>query len=572
MSQDPLPIVHPVSPTPPPSAGAMATAKPARATTDTAREACETFVFVVVLVMLLKLFVAEAFVIPTGSMAETLWGDQIEVGCRECGFRFPMNASVDSLADSTRNPLYHYTCPNCGFRIDDNPPINPAFDPRQSAVEREQLEVWKDHKRSWMDQLRIRFFGDDPTQSFPSSGDRVLVSKYDYHLHEPKRFDVPVFKYPEAPFQLKDKVAMNYIKRLVGLPGETIAVFGGDLYVATDLDYSWQKKATTPEQLNDAWKIEWTYQSDPTAIEHFQAGKFRILRKSPEEIMAVRRIVFDFDHQPKSLRDGDRTRWEASPNDGTGWKIADKSFSHSGDRGWVRYVHRTPGWGSSRQPETGIVTDNLGYNKSDPGFGPYWVPDLTVETEAAFASASSEVVLELNRGSRVFSAVFANGECQIGVRGSDEPFEKMQPLGAAPTKIATAGTYNLRLANVDSRLTVWVNNRPLELGKGADCSVPDPTQKQEASAADRDRAVRIGAKGDVVCSKVRIHRDIYYTCWPNCGSPVQTYYVQPDHILCFGDNSNSSSDGRSWGLVPKRMLLGRAVMVYWPYNRIGVIE
>ena len=39
---------------------------------DPFREAVETVVFVVVLVLLLKLFVTEAFVIPTGSMATTL--------------------------------------------------------------------------------------------------------------------------------------------------------------------------------------------------------------------------------------------------------------------------------------------------------------------------------------------------------------------------------------------------------------------------------------------------------------------------------------------------------------------
>ena len=45
---------------------------------DPTREVFETVVFVVVLVLMLKLFVAEAFVIPTGSMASTLWGDQIQ--------------------------------------------------------------------------------------------------------------------------------------------------------------------------------------------------------------------------------------------------------------------------------------------------------------------------------------------------------------------------------------------------------------------------------------------------------------------------------------------------------------
>src|SRR5215467_13435868 len=58
---------------------------------DPAREVVETIVFVVVLVLLLKLFVTEAFVIPTGSMAETLWGDQIKAECPECGYTFPVS-------------------------------------------------------------------------------------------------------------------------------------------------------------------------------------------------------------------------------------------------------------------------------------------------------------------------------------------------------------------------------------------------------------------------------------------------------------------------------------------------
>src|ERR1700730_852485 len=65
--------------------------KPSHA--DPPREVFETIVFVVVLVLMLKLFVAEAFVIPTGSMASTLWGDQVRCTCRECGHKFPINAS-----------------------------------------------------------------------------------------------------------------------------------------------------------------------------------------------------------------------------------------------------------------------------------------------------------------------------------------------------------------------------------------------------------------------------------------------------------------------------------------------
>ena len=41
---------------------------------DTPREIAETLVFVIVLVLVMKLFVVDAYVIPTGSMGETLYG------------------------------------------------------------------------------------------------------------------------------------------------------------------------------------------------------------------------------------------------------------------------------------------------------------------------------------------------------------------------------------------------------------------------------------------------------------------------------------------------------------------
>src|SRR5438128_3471264 len=69
---------------------------PGGAKPDGSREVVETVVFVVFLVLLLKSFVAEAFVIPTGSMAETLYGYQKTVECPECGETFPVNCSTQS--------------------------------------------------------------------------------------------------------------------------------------------------------------------------------------------------------------------------------------------------------------------------------------------------------------------------------------------------------------------------------------------------------------------------------------------------------------------------------------------
>jgi len=67
-------------------------------------------------------------------------------------------------------------------------------------------------------------------------GDRVLVSKFSYGLRnpygnqvwietgQPERWDVVVFIYPE------DK-SKDFVKRVVGLPGETVSMVGGELFI-----------------------------------------------------------------------------------------------------------------------------------------------------------------------------------------------------------------------------------------------------------------------------------------------------------------------------------------------------
>ncbi|HWI54694.1 MAG TPA: signal peptidase I [Desulfobacteria bacterium] len=55
-------------------------------------------------------------------------------------------------------------------------------------------------------------------------GDRIVVSKITYRLSEPKRGDIIVFKYPVNPKR-------DFIKRLIGLPGETLEVKNSQVYI-----------------------------------------------------------------------------------------------------------------------------------------------------------------------------------------------------------------------------------------------------------------------------------------------------------------------------------------------------
>lgn len=52
----------------------------------------------------------------------------------------------------------------------------------------------------------------------------------------------------------------------------------------------------------------------------------------------------------------------------------------------------------------------------------------------------------------------------------------------------------------------------------------------------------------------------------------QKLIVPADNYFVLGDNSGSSKDSRYWGFVPKDNVLGQAMVIYWPPQRIRVIK
>lgn len=55
-------------------------------------------------------------------------------------------------------------------------------------------------------------------------GDRIIASRLAYINEDPQRYDVIIFKYPDDETQI-------YVKRVIGLPGETVQVVNGVVYV-----------------------------------------------------------------------------------------------------------------------------------------------------------------------------------------------------------------------------------------------------------------------------------------------------------------------------------------------------
>lgn len=545
------------------------------------REVVETVVFVVVLVLLLKSFAAEAFVIPTGSMAESEYGYHKDVVCPACSIEFPVNCSSEAdPQDGPRVTVSDCKCPNCRKEIK-----LVSNDPNQQLLAGVAAQV------------------KDPGVS---TGDRVLVSKFLYDLplpfiRGPQRFDVVVFKFPEGP--QKNLSAMNYIKRLVGLPGESIGLWCGDLYVLDAND------APTYDDSHldplDLWKVGNVHANDEPLRRAWETKKFRIVRKPPEVLLSMMRPVYDNDHQAQDLQGKRWQRWkpDAQPE---AWEEQDegRSFRHGsrvngGKESWLRYEHLL----RDDKGKPSFIDDFLGYNSipsANSDNGHYWVGDLILECEVTVDKDEGEFALELVRSGDRFQAAFSLDNDTCTLRRFKHGETKAVDLETAQAKLKK-GTHQLRFANVDQRLTVWLNEKLLfEDGVNIDA----PSENYWRPMEEDLKPAGIGVRGGTLAvRKIKLYRDTYYTHNPNKLSGVSgehritpdgdgrgvlwfsadrwerlsepsalTIYVQPKHYLCLGDNSTHSSDGRTWGLVPQRLMLGRALMVYWPAGRVGRIR
>lgn len=57
-----------------------------------------------------------------------------------------------------------------------------------------------------------------------SNGDNLIMDKLSYHFRDPERFEVIIFPCPTRP-------EVYYIKRVIGLPGETVQIKDGSVYI-----------------------------------------------------------------------------------------------------------------------------------------------------------------------------------------------------------------------------------------------------------------------------------------------------------------------------------------------------
>ena len=552
------------------------------------RETFESLAIAFILAFLIRTFVVEPFVIPTGSMSPALRGVHKDLECPQCGHRYRVNASVDSYPQMER--CVAGMCPMCRYTM--------AYDPQAisgSTNTPQKSEV----ERSY-------------------SGDRIIVNKFLYSFNEPERFDVVVFKYPGNATQ-------NYIKRLVGLPEETLKIFGGDLFVKHDGD-----------------------------------TEFSIVRKPPEVAYGMRQEVYDNERTPKNLHDaGWPFRWQ--PTEGwqvdaseTGNYIHRRFTSGATGEQWLRYSHTVPdkevwpmleqGMGVPNATQQ-LVSDFNPYNTRVSGndwsrnndtievdssmMGMHWVGDLYVDADVDVQQASGQLLLELVEAGRRFRATIdlKTGVATLAMidQGQTEPMTGFAPTGKTP--LVGTGKQHVVFGNVDDALYLWVNDKLVEFDKPTtydwDKLFADRKQSCLPYTSDEDAGdltpASVGTRdAQVVVDRLRVERDIYYIAdkrspdepsaktrqpvvcdyptvpgrsptvseddWDLIASREEKLFpIAKDQFFVMGDNSPQSSDARLWNelhystdgsiqtkpggnYLERQLMIGRAISVVWPHS------
>jgi len=339
--------------------------------------------------------------------------------------------------------------------------------------------------------------------------DRVLVNKYIYLLSEPQRFDVIVFKWPFDQ-------TTNYIKRLIGKPGETVQIRNGDIYVA--------EKGKT---------------------------ELQVVRKSRKAREAVMKLVYPGLDQPNGITPSTPLS-DAFPNSvnvkftgpssaliekGTNARLVyarQETNQLAGYRGGIRDY---PWHGYDPKLVNDLMTEY-------PTHDAFWVGDLEIRAKVK-PLGNGTIGAEIKESGRVHTASIAvgeGGESFLTTQSDGQPSNGSgTPAQRTPlsVRLEPGRAHEIAFMNIDDTLILEIDGDEVGRLEYVTPDQEDPPQRNRISLT----VDQCGAE----VSNVEILRDIYYYA-NDSGSEwrSQLWQVPENHYFALGDNTQNSSDSRLW--------------------------
>lgn len=347
--------------------------------------------------------------------------------------------------------------------------------------------------------------------------DRLLVDKFSPVIREPQRWDPTVFGYPLQQNQ-------NYVKRLVGLPGETLYIGGGNLHLVTIEDG--ERKYETlrkPDRIQaNLWK------------EVYPARQ--LLHEGQKGLGGMFFATFASAWSEGDAPGSFAVRLE--PVTGRTYKL---EFRDDVDGGFVDRV-----WDGYPTSTAQSIREKNGRGQAEI------VPDARIEATFTPEQSIDELTLEVevrrpSRSTMTFALQIQNGTATlVAQKGSDRATESAGFVCELPAGVATA----IGFAHVDDQLIAWRNgDEALRFDVPAyDCREGCELPADADGATDTQAAVpqlRLKGQGLVQIDDLRIYRDLHYT---KRGFPhAQDLIEIPDgHYFMMGDNTLQSIDSRGW--------------------------
>lgn len=315
-------------------------------------------------------------------------------------------------------------------------------------------------------------------------GDRILVYKPSYNVSKPERWDIIVFKYP-----LNSSV--NYIKRLVGLPGEELRIKDGDIYINGEIA---QKPRNVQEHL---WK-NWPVYPRPGADDPVE----QFFRQEPEGVFQ---------------RDGKDIVVE------------------SAEEAVLRYPTPILLGATARTRDASIRGGLVGETAI--------VGDVLLQYRARPETEDTVLLAEIRESDNIFRLEMPAGEAPRILHSTIDTTSG-RPVVSAGTEIGRARDDDATKVGERYRIDFYYID-------GAICLDIDGSEllRVEHSIEVMRRAqnhVRFGvARGKASFRDVRMYRDLYHTT-----QGPSTYVTIPeDKYFVLGDNTLQSKDSRLWNIT-----------------------